>query len=194
MTQDIIEQAKSLPVRGGSLTFKILVAQRDWDAVWEMASSQIDGMHGTNTLQENDWNYILSEAAKDGYSKATTVRQNDDGSFNNIACPDCYAIVEPADQGGCCPFCGNAKGKKIYYHWMELEKDKGDIGQLCQDIAQLEEDPQLEYSPEHNHATGQEYYDINFSTVGRLDETTRKDLENRKGVLNVGFNEEKKLD
>jgi hypothetical protein len=118
----------------------------------------------------------------------TVVKQNDDGSFNNIECSDCYEILEPADQGGVCPFCGNAKEKKIYTHWIELEKNEGDFGQLCQDIAQLEDDPQLEFTQEHNAVTDQEYYDIDFSTVGKLDDEACKNLEDRKGVLNAGFN------
>lgn len=118
----------------------------------------------------------------------TIVTQNEDGSFDDIECSDCHEILKPADQGVCCPFCGNAKGKKIYTHWMELEKEEGDIGQLCQDIAQLEDDPQLEYTQEHNYTTDQEYYDIRFNTVGKINEDTCKNLENRKGVLNVGFN------
>lgn len=76
-----------------------------------------------------------------------------------------------------------------YTHWIELEKE-GDIGQLCQDIAQIEDDPQLEYTPEHNAARDQEYFDIRFNTARPLSKDVCKDFESRKGVLNIGFNEE----
>ncbi len=80
---------------------------------------------------------------------------------------------------------------KIYKHWIELEKKEGDIGQLCQDIVQLEDDPKLEYTPEYNAGTDQEYYDIDFQTTKKLDEKTIEHLGNRKGVLHAEFNEER---
>jgi len=83
---------------------------------------------------------------------------------------------------------------KIYRHWIELEMKEGDIGQMCQDIAELEDDPHLEYTREYNAGTLQEYWDIDFSTVKKLSEQTCKDLEDRKGVLHADFNNEKKLD
>jgi hypothetical protein len=84
----------------------------------------------------------------------------------------------------------------IYTHWIELEKDEGDIGQLCQDIANIKEadDPKLEYTREYNHTIDQDYYDIQFQSPEPLSKSTCQDLENRKGVLHVGFNEEKELD
>jgi len=32
-----------------------------------------------------------------------------DGYFENIQCQDCHEVLEPADHGTCCPFCGNIK-------------------------------------------------------------------------------------
>jgi hypothetical protein len=67
--QDIINQANALPING-SLTFKMLVAQRDWPAVYEMARSLIDHMSGVNPLQDSDWAYIRAESERDGYQDA----------------------------------------------------------------------------------------------------------------------------
>jgi hypothetical protein len=64
----IIEQAKLLPING-SLTFKMLVAQRDWPVVYKMAPDLVDTMHGVNPLQDSDWDYIHRESAKDGFIK-----------------------------------------------------------------------------------------------------------------------------
>lgn len=66
--QQIIEQAQALPING-SLTFKMLVAQRDWSAVYEMADSQVDTMHGVSSLGDRDWDYIKAEASKDGFNR-----------------------------------------------------------------------------------------------------------------------------
>lgn len=65
MQDQIIQQAKALPVNG-SLTFKMLVAQRDWPSVYEMAGGQVDSMHGISSLSSRDWDYINTESAKDG--------------------------------------------------------------------------------------------------------------------------------
>lgn len=50
----------------GSLTFKIAVVQRDWEAVRHLAPQQRDGFHGTPALNAADWAYLRSEATKDG--------------------------------------------------------------------------------------------------------------------------------
>jgi len=64
----LVKQAQALPI-GGCLTFRMLVTQRDWPAFYEMASSQVDAMHGLLVLSEKDWDYIKAESAKDGFSK-----------------------------------------------------------------------------------------------------------------------------
>lgn len=64
----LIEQAKHLPFEGGSLTFRMSVAQRDWDAVKALLPSQQDSMHGVSILSTKDYKYLAQEAQKDGYS------------------------------------------------------------------------------------------------------------------------------
>jgi hypothetical protein len=66
--EEIGKQAQDLPLDGGSLTFRGLVVLRDWEAVQAMASSQRDSFHGVPTLTPNDWTFLRSAAAKDGYT------------------------------------------------------------------------------------------------------------------------------
>jgi hypothetical protein len=72
MDEQIIEQAKALPING-SLTFKMLVAQRDWPAVFELAHNisnmTLNEIDCSSYLTSKDWDYINSEAAKDGFRK-----------------------------------------------------------------------------------------------------------------------------
>lgn len=49
----------------GSLTLRIAVVQRDWDAVRYLAPEQ-ETAHGTSALDTADWEYLRNEAAKDG--------------------------------------------------------------------------------------------------------------------------------
>ncbi len=49
----------------GSLTFRIAVVQRDWEAVRHLAPEQ-ETEHGTSALDAADWEYLRQEADKDG--------------------------------------------------------------------------------------------------------------------------------
>ncbi len=51
----------------GSLTFRIMVVNRDWEGVKHEAPHQRDVMHGVPTLTVEDWRYLREEAAKDGF-------------------------------------------------------------------------------------------------------------------------------
>lgn len=50
----------------GSLTFKIAVVERDWEAIRHMAPQQYSSFHGTPSLDAADWAYLRGEASKDG--------------------------------------------------------------------------------------------------------------------------------
>lgn len=49
----------------GSLTFKVAVVQRDWEAVRYLGAQQ-ETAHGTSALDAADWEYLRSKAAMDG--------------------------------------------------------------------------------------------------------------------------------
>ena len=50
----------------GSLTFRMCVENRDWEAVKHMAPQQRDAMHGVPSLTAEDWRHLRAEALKDG--------------------------------------------------------------------------------------------------------------------------------
>lgn len=68
-TEAIIKQAEALQL-GGSLTFKMLVIQRDWPAVEQMLPTQKDALHQTSTISEIDREWLRQEAQKDDYTLA----------------------------------------------------------------------------------------------------------------------------
>lgn len=66
---ELVHKAEMMLHQGrmhGSLTFRMCVLNRDWEAVQRMAPQQKDAMHGVSSLTSDDWRYLNAEAAKDG--------------------------------------------------------------------------------------------------------------------------------
>lgn len=60
-------KAAQLPFVGGSTTFRMVVANRDWEAVSEMIDTQADS-HGAWPFDNEAAEWMKSEAQKDGYA------------------------------------------------------------------------------------------------------------------------------
>lgn len=77
---------------------------------------------------------------------------------------------------------------KVYYHWIELDPKEGNVKITANYIKEVTgQEP--ECTPEYNHDTGQEYFDIRFQTTHELSEDVC-DCLGSQGVFDMLLNEE----